>query len=391
MADEIKNFLRDFSWTGFGIASALFIEYLFYLIAGRLLGPATFGIFGVIMSFYYITVRSPFSVIELTSRKIETDSFDVFQQLGRKTLLMGFMVFAVFLLSSPLISSVLGIPLKPFMLFCLVFPLSYFTAVGLGSLQGAQKFREYAFFEINSSLTKFLAVFLIAFSGWGLIGAVMAPVLEVFAGFAVIYYFLKPSLESAKFQYKDVLVRSAIIVFAINMAFNIDLILLKFFYPSETVGLYYSISVVGKAIIFGSAAINKTVFPRFNGGKIDSRLLTASMILLASGGALAMLFFKFFGDIFIDLTFGAQFSAASSFAPAYMLFITLVGACGVMGNYYLSTERKNLKLLLLLPAIQIFLIVLFHETVFQVIYSGITASLITLLALLNPLRKSELR
>lgn len=391
MADEIKNFLRDFSWTGFGIASTLFIDYLFYLIAGRLLGPAIFGIFGVIMSFYYITVRSPFSVIELTSRKIETDSFNVFRQLGRKTLLMGFVAFVLFLMSSPLVSSVLGIPLRPFMLFCLVFPLSYFTAVGLGSLQGAKRFREYAFFEISSSLTKFLAVFLIAFTGWGLIGAVMAPVLEVFAGFAVIYYFLKPSLESAQFQYNDVLVRSAIIVFAINMAFNIDLILLKFFYSSETVGLYYSVSVVGKAIIFGSAAINKTVFARFKGEEVDLRLLTASMILLASGGALAILLFKAFGELFLELTFGAQFSAASSFAPAYMLFITLVGACGVIGNYYLSTERKNLKFLLLLPAIQIFLIILFHETVFHVIYSGITASLITLLVLLISLRNGEIR
>ena len=36
MAGKVEDLFKDFGWTGFGIAFALAVDYLFYLAAGRL-------------------------------------------------------------------------------------------------------------------------------------------------------------------------------------------------------------------------------------------------------------------------------------------------------------------------------------------------------------------
>lgn len=383
LSDKLRDLMKDIGWTTFGIASALGIDYFFYLITGRLLGPETFGLFGVFMSIYYITVRAPFSAIEITSRKIEVDGHSAFEQLGDKALVLGLIILILFLASSGPVTNILGLPLETFLIFSFILPLAYITSVITGIFQGRQRFNKYAIYEITSSLAKFSAVSLILV-GLGLKGAIMAPVLEIWAGFAVLYYFLKPKINFGKFNYSKTLLKSALYVIAINMAFSLDILLLKVFKPAETVGLYNSVAVLGKAVFFSSVAISKTVFPKFGSSRKDLWILKISLLLLALEGIAAVLFFSAMGDIFLWYTFGQEYTSAAIYAPVYMIFITLVGATGILGNYMLSTDKRGLYLILLMPTAQFTLIMMFHNTVLEVISAGIAGSSITLaLMILN--------
>jgi len=381
LSEDLISFLKDISWTSFGVAFALGIDYFFYLLAGRLLGPEIFGIFGVFMSFYYITARAPFSAIELTSRKIEVDGDSAFEQLAGKTIILGLTVAIVFLIFSQNITNLLDLPIDAFFVFTALFPLVYLNSVITGIFQGRQNFRVYAIYEIVSSTVKFSAILGIII-GLGVTGAVLAPVVEIWSGFGVLYAYLRPKWSFRHFKYGKTLFRSVIYVIAINFAFSLDILLLKYFKPTEVVGLYNSIAVLGKAVFFSSMALSKTAFSKFKSNRDELEILKISLFILGLEGLGFLLFFSLFGDLFLSFTFGQRFVEAARFAPLYILFITLVGAVGLLGNYFLSTNKSKLWVILVMPITEALLIFFFHNTVLQFIKAGITGALISLILLI---------
>lgn len=379
---ELKGFLGDVGWTGFGISVAMALDFIFHLAVGRTLGPADFGLYGVLISIYYITVQSPSSIIEVASRKIKKEKAEVFRQLGFKTLFFGAFMFLASVSLTPFISDILGISVGTYLFFCLVFPLAYFRPVAVGHLQEAGRFREYAYYEVAGSSFKFVAIFLVL-AGLGLIGAISAYVMEIFAGFLLLYYFLRPKISRSTFDHYGIFIKSSIIVVSFFLVFNIDILLLKIFKTSRIVGLYTSISVFGKALVFGSGTVVKASFSKF-GNEGDSKILVSSLALILAGGILSAFLFLVAGGTIIGLSYGSGYAEAASFAPLYLVFMTLVGACGLLGNYHLARDSSGVNLMLLMPIIQVSLILFFHRTVYQFIYAGIVSTSIVALMLFAP-------
>jgi O-antigen/teichoic acid export membrane protein len=386
---DLEKYFRDLWTVGAGMALAMAIDFVFYFLTGRLLGPEEFGVFGSVMAIFYVTVRSPFKSLEMTSKKIEAEGRDAISVLGRPTLKLGFGTWLLFLLVSPVLASVLTIPLNALLVFSLIFPTAYLLPVLLGRLHGQQRFREYALYEIVSSAIAFSAIGFVLY-GLGASGAVAAPVLEVLAGGVLVYIFLRPVLGSERFRDRKLLFRSVVQVFAVSAAFSIDIVLLKFFKTSATVGLYNAVAVFGKGIFFSAVALNRSVFPKFV-QEADGRfnLLNISLLLLSAGSVFAYGFFRVFGETLITFTFGQQYAAAASFAPLYMLFISAVSAVALVGNYYLSFDRERLWLILLMPLLQFAGILLFHETVIQVVKVGLVSALVVLAVLYLPVLKLD--
>jgi O-antigen/teichoic acid export membrane protein len=386
---DLEKYFRDLWTVGAGMALAMAIDFVFYFLTGRLLGPEEFGVFGSVMAIFYVTVRSPFKSLEMTSKKIEAEGRDAISVLGRPTLKLGFGTWLLFLLVSPVLASVLTIPLNALLVFSLIFPTAYLLPVLLGRLHGQQRFREYALYEIVSSAVAFSAIGFVLY-GLGASGAVAAPVLEVLAGGVLVYIFLRPVLGSERFRDRKLLFRSVVQVFAVSAAFSIDIVLLKFFKTSATVGLYNAVAVFGKGIFFSAVALNRSVFPKFV-QEADGRfnLLNISLLLLSAGSVFAYGFFRVFGETLITFTFGQQYAAAASFAPLYMLFISAVSAVALVGNYYLSFDRERLWLILLMPLLQFAGILLFHETVIQVVKVGLVSALVVLAVLYLPVLKLD--
>lgn len=383
ISEEVQNFLRDASWATIGVVLALGLDFVFYIAMGRALTTAEFGLFGLLTSIYYILLKAPYSALEITSRKIEADGGSAFLQLGFKALKLGISMSLIVLAASPALINLFDLSYVNLAVYSLIFPLGYVLAVLTGTSQGRNRFDVYAGYEVVSSLFKFSAI-LTFLLGLGLTGAIMAYVMEIWSGVAVLYRYLNISAESVKFEYSNTLVRSLGYVLALNAVFSLDIIFMGIFKDASVVGAYNSVSVLGKAVFFTAVAINKSVFPKF-GGKDERLLLKASFAIIALEGLMFFTFFSLFGRLFFKITFGQGYVSAVSFAPFYMAFISVVGMVALVGNYYLSKGDRRLWLIAVMPFIQILLILLFHKAVIQFIAAGFVSAVVCLVLMAYPI------
>lgn len=363
---NIRSLTQDLGWTGIGIGIALGTDFFFYILTGRLLEPEAFGVFGVFLAIYYLTLGPLYHALEVVAKKLaaEKNSTPVLLQPALK---IGVLFWLGFIAASPLIIKTFNLPVTATMAFSFVFPLGYGLAVLSGTLQGQERFSVYALYEIVSSGVKFLAIGLIIL-GFGATGAVTAPPLEILAGFVFIYLILQPSKSLESFKNFLLLQRSLIFIIAVYAAFSLDILALKVFMGAKTVGMYNAVATIGKAVFFGSVAVNRAVFPKFvKNPERKFRLLHIALLLIFLGGGFAALFMEIFGTGFIFLAFGAEYASAADFSPLYMIFITIVSGIALLGNYHLSLEDSKLELVLLLPALEVIGLMLFHNSVSQVL------------------------
>lgn len=388
-SEGTRNFLLNLKWSIAGVGIALIVDFIFYILTGRLLGPENFGFFGVFMAIYYLTVGPLYHAIEMIAKKISAKDEEALSVLILPTLKTGFVAWLLFLLSTPILFSVFSLPFKAIIAFSLVFPLAYSCAVLAGVVQGREKFRTYAYYEILSSGAKFSALVLVV-SGFGLLGAVSAPVLEIVVGTIVIAVVMRPNFSIKEFKDHLLLRRSILFVLAVYAAFSIDILFLKAFMDAKTVGLYNAVATIGKAVFFGSVAINRAVFPKFvKDPKKSFYLFHLALLLIMVGGLSMILILKLWGVEIITLTFGSAYTAAADFAPFYMVFITAVSGVSLLGNYYLSGNSSWIKSILLLPLVQTIGILAFHQSINQILIVSTVAALTTFSILYLPAFKTN--
>lgn len=378
----LVKYFRDFSWVAAGIGLALIVDFFFYILAGRLMTPTQFGYFGVLISLYYIILRSPFRALEVVSKKMEAEKRDSLASMGSAALFVGLTAALLFLIFAGQISDLLGVPNSSVLVFSLVFPLGYYLAILVGKVQGEKKYRLYGLYEFTSSLVAFLAIFLV-YAGFGATGAVAVFVMEITAGFVLLSYFEGLKIGREGFSDNKLFYDSFIFILAVHAAFSLDLLMVKNFFSAEVAGYYNTVAVLGKGLFFGSVAVNRSVFPKFVTDE-DERIknLQLSQLLVIIGGLSAAIFFYLLGDIFIARTFGSSYVKAASYAPHYMIMISAISSTGLMANYSLSVDVGNVKSMLLMPLMQLILIGFFHETIIQVIYATFVSAISTVLVMM---------
>lgn len=377
-SDFLNQYFKDFSWVAAGMGLAMVVDLVFYIFAGRWMTPTQFGYFGIITSLYYIFLRSPFRSIEITSKKLVAEGEDSMDLMGIQALFLGLTVFFLFLVFSSPLSSILEIPVGLVIVFSFVFPLGYLVAVMVGKLQGEEDYRHYGMYEFISSFTAFFTLLLV-FIGFGASGATLMFVVEIIAGFIIIWKLKGFSIVKEEFDQHDVLFRSFVFILGIHAAFSLDMIAVQYFFSSEITGFYNTVSVFGKGLFFGAVAVNRSVFPKFVINENDRwKNLALSQLLVVLGGSFAAVFFWLVGDVFIKYTFGTNYLQATEFAPPYMIMISVISSVALMANYCISVDIKAVALVGFLPLIQVALVSFFHESVLQIIYSTTLASLLIL-------------
>lgn len=373
----LKKYFGDFSWVATGMFMAMAIDFIFYILAGRLMTTTEFGYFGVLTSLYYIFLRSPFRALEITSKKIQAEGIDSMDSMGRKSILLGVSIFVLFLIFSNPISVILGVPPDTIAVLSLVFPLGYLLPVLVGKIQGEKNFSLYGKYEFSSSFLAFSAIVLV-YLGFGAKGAVTMFIVEILTGFLIIYYSDSFNLGSSRFKEYKLLKDSFMFIVAVHVSFSLDLLAVQHFFSSEITGLYNAVAVFGKGLFFGAVAVNRSVFPKLVSDREDRiRNLQLSALIVVLGGIFSAIFFLLFGDTFVSYTFGSNYIPSLSYAPHYMIMISGISLTSLMASYCLSTDKGYIKVSILMPFTQFVLIAFFHQTVLHIIYSTLTASILT--------------
>lgn len=389
--DDAERFFHHLGLVGTGIGVALGIDYLFYLFTGRLLGPTAFGIFGTVSALYYLLIAGPGRALEMTTKRLEADGTDALEQFLRPTILLGAAMAVLLFAAAPVTGPLMDVPVPVMRVFALTFPFAYLVPVMLGRIHGQERFGSYALYEFTISIAKLSGVLFIL-AGLGVAGAVLGLGVELLVGAALVYLILRPRATPSGMQALRLLGGSTLFIAAIYAAFSIDIILLSRFFDHATVGRYNAVAVLGKAVFFGAVAVNRTVFPKLVKEQANRvRYLFLSLGLILLGGTTAALLTHLVGSQILAFTFGSGYISAASYASLYMVFITAVSACALLGNYYLSQGHPFLRAIVLLPVLETLGILLFHNTVTQIILAGTAAAGFTLLILLTPVIRDAAR
>lgn len=383
-----------------GSNAVSFLNYLYHLTMGRMLGPANYGELAALISLIGLLGIVPGSLsMAIIKHVSSTDKEDeiavLIQWLKGKALLISVIFFILVLITSPLITSFLNISNTSYLILVAVsFLFSIQSGLNRSILQGLLKFKDMVNSMLAENCIKLAASILLVYLGFQVSGAMMALVLTTLLGWYITNLYLKnhpvSNIKISSSLIKSMLfftIPVAVQSVATTSLYSSDVILVKHFFPSHDAGIYASLSTLGKIIFFGAGPVGAVMFPlvskrnaRGEGYKKIFQYSFISTALLAAG---ILLIYWLYPQVAIKILFGTAYLEAASLLVWFGIFISLFTLSSLLISYGLSLGITSIVVFPLIAAImQIILIWFFHQTLFMVIIISTIVLALLLVSLL---------
>ena len=381
---------------GMGLFSLFNLLYHLFMI--RVLLPTDYGELNALLALFTV-ISVPAGTVQTTVARFFS-SFKAEKQFDRATelvwhllLLMSMIALFFFLLTvlgGPFVSSFLKISSRGLIvLFGVGLVFAMIIPVPRGGIQGLQKFGLLALNLIfNSGLKLALGVFFIflGFGLWGAMGAmtvsyVVTTILSLFligasllkekrgADQGAIARQSLPSNFSEVYQYS---VSAGLVLLCFMVLTNVDLILVKHFFAPDEAGYYSIAQMVGKIILALPIPIVTVMFPKLSSLKgrqkgIPSTLGKSLRIAAFLCGASILLCMLFPSSI-VKILSGKVYLECAPLIGMFSVNMTFFSLTLILLYYHLSTsDRRFLYPLFLFTLVEIGLVILFHNTLIQVL------------------------
>jgi len=243
-------------------------SYVIHIYLGRSLGPQDYGLFGVVISLLAVievfffkgmrdTVAKYVSEFPEKSRTIKNQGLKL--QLG-----FAGIIGALFFFLSPHIALLLrDESLTPYLrLAALVIPVMAVYTIFLGYLSGKGRFGQRALVVLIYCVVKVAAVFLLAYMGFGVKGAIAAYLIGALSGAMLSFYFARGRDKSFEdFPVSRMIAFALPIIFysgAKDLIMNLDLMFVKvMLQENSAAGIYTAAMMLTKVphVIFLAFAI----------------------------------------------------------------------------------------------------------------------------------------
>lgn len=400
----ISNFIDHPLFTGsfimvFGSNAISFLNYLYHLLMGRMLGPEFYGELVALISLIGLFSIFPVSlslviVKYVSAAKNEKETAGLIKWLRSKGLIISFSIFILILIISPAIAIFLHIEkLSYLILIAVSFFLSIQVVINRSVLQGLLKFKETVLSIFAEIGFKFILSLVLIFLGYRVGGAMVALVVSIFIGWYMTNLYLRDRLEKNSTYSPDikkmfvfsfpVLVQS----FATTSIYTSDVILVKHFFSSFDAGIYAALSTLGKIIFFGASPIASVMFPlvsqRQSKGEGYRNIFIYSLLgtsILAAG---VLIIYWLLPELAIKLLYGSAFLEAANLLVWFGIFMTLFTLSSLLINLNLSLGRTRVVVLPFIAAIiQITAIWFYHQNLFIIILLSISITALLLASLL---------
>ncbi len=379
------------------------LNYLYHLIIARLLGPKEYSTLGSLFSIIYIAmftsstfsgVLSKFSA-EYSSENKEQLSI-LFQKSFFKALFYGFWAFIAYAFFSPGIANYLNLENRGIFSIIIVGLIAYMTILSsiiIGVLNGTQNFVWQNLTSFVSAIIKFVLGVTLVYIGFGVSGALAG----IFFGILIsIFFSLSPISDFLKKRPKASLDTKKIYRFAgasflssfvSSLIINIDLIFAKHYLADELSGLYAAASMLAKIILFGSGFFSAALFPKIIALKNKNSFLKKKILIraleytfaLASLGSLAYFIMP---KTIVLLLYGSEYLAVSKFIGLFGLSLGLYSISRIFIAYCLALDKYSyIWILAFALAIEILLIIMFHNGLFDIIMAVFAANIASVIGL----------
>lgn len=404
IARKLSNLIKHPLFAGsavmvFGSNAVNFLNYLYHLIIGRLLGPSSYGELASLISLMGLLGILPGSITTViikfvSSAKEDKETSKLISWLRVKILQLSFVFFLSIILISPFTAAFLHISNKIyFYLIAISFLFSLQSGLLKSILQGLLKFKETVISTLGETGSKLILSVSLIFLGLHLFGAMIGIVVSAVLGWIITTHYLK--FKKNKKIEKPANIKSMFIFtfpvviysLAITSLYSSDLLLVKHFFSSHDAGIYASLSTLGKIIFFGTGPIASVMFPLVSKRQAKGENYRKIFIYSFLATALLALFILFIywqaPQFAIYLLYGKAYLEGSNLLVWFGIFITLFTLASLIISYGLSLGRTAVVIFPFFAAIfQIILIWLFHQNLFEVILVSVVVTGLLLISLL---------
>ena len=254
---------------------------------GRILGPESYGEFGVILSLVAVLEVFLARGVRDSVTKYTAEFPEKSQAIKRQGLIIGAifggLVFLLYVLTAkPIAFAFHNANLtRPLRISALIIPLIALYSVLIGHLSGKRMFGKRALAMSVQSLGKVAGVYILALMGFGLQGAMSGYVISYALALLAAFYFSREARkESEAFPASKVLFFAVpIVVFSIflSLLMNLDIFFVKtLIQEGQAAGFYTAVLALTRAPYLVSHAFAITLLP------IISRLTSANRLQEAS-------------------------------------------------------------------------------------------------------------
>lgn len=380
---------------GTGLVSAL--NFGFNVAVARMLGPAAFGQAAAAVTLLMLVSAITLSFQLVAAKFIAKNDTPaaraaVYSALLRRSWKVGLMLGAGLVFASGAIASYLNLP-SASMVVLLAFGIAFYVPLGAkrGGLQGVCSFGLLSWNFILEAGIKFAAALFLVTRGFGINGAVAAISLSV-----VLAYFVPrvpQELRSDPESGTPASFREGIqaIVFFVGQVVinNIDILLVKHFFPSDMAGLYAAVALVGRVVYLASWSVVSAMFPISAGSdqkENNSAMLVFPLLLVLGISMGAILLLGLFPDTVLQFVFG--FRAVAGLDSLMSLYAAATGAYAlsvVLITFEMSRRIANTGWLqLLFSGLIVVGICFFHNTLRQVVEVQLVLMVIMLAVVSTP-------
>jgi len=345
--------------------------YLFQITMGRMLSVEHYGEMNALMSLLVI-FGIPFGTLvnffaRETADYSATDGLAQIRGLHRFGLarILWIIVPGICFLGllSPIIGDYLEVSFDKVILILGCVFITALVTVNMGIIQGMQYFRSLSFIGAGASVFKFVFAFIFVWFGWGVYGALGGLLATGLTLLGFSQWLLLSSLpcrsggsywglshKNTPFNISFKAIYKYIGgLFLANAFFGVmtqvDVMLVKHYFPPQEAGLYASAAIMGKAVMYLPGAIVMALFPMVAANQASGRSSTNMLakavgltIVLSGSGALIL---HFFPEFIMGVLFGARYLLAAPTTAMFGLAMLPMALCLLLMNYLLAQKRTR--------------------------------------------------
>lgn len=376
-------------------------NYLYNLGLGRILGPQAFADAAILITLMlvlsFVAMTFQLAVAKFTTEYDDARRVAFIRRAYKQASTCGFILGAAIVVGASQLqilfqtaSSVM------FTIFGIAVPLYFIMSVNRGSLQGQKSF-------IELSITYQLEMFCRLALTFALL-LLFKIESSVAVSSAIAVSFIAGVFPIKKLPSKKALINSLtsddhkkIFHFFILTACyeltqiicnNSDILLVKHFFPSYDAGLYASLALIGRVVYFVTwmfvMLLLPTVVSMRKEGQNSVPVLMKYVGYITALSAAIVAFTFLFPTVAVQLLFGEQYMAIAPLLGWYALATSFFALSNIFAYYYLSLDHyKPIAIAAVFGVLQIVLIILFHDSLYEVVIAQVAAMGALLLAQLT--------
>lgn len=302
----------------------------------------------------------------------------VYQFLMRRAWLVGFALSAAIVGASRWIASYLRMP-SPTLIVLLGIGMLFYIPLGVrrGGMQGSCKFLRLSLNLTAEAFVKLITAMILVLGGAGIMGAVGAISVSVFAAFLLPTGDDELRQTAADYTPGSFLESIQAIIFFIGQVIinNVDILMVKHYFAPDDAGIYAAVALVGRLLYFATWSVTSAMFPISAGSSAESdsrRVLVVPLLFVAGLSSVFVGFLATFPGLVMRTLFGSDFHRLGAGVEQLLAMNAVATAvyavCVVLITYEMSRRIANTGWLQLVVSFLIILsVAIFHASLMQVI------------------------